>query len=164
MHLKIGRALLAGRQGDFEAAAAKEFAQELENDPSNANAAYELGEILRRRGELAKARELFQLAVKHFPDFYEAHTGLGRVLLALDQAATALAHLQRAVSLNPDNPSAYFHLARAHQLAGNAAEQQKALATFRRMQSDALKQQEINMKVFSRQEATGQEPDTPSAP
>ena len=164
IHLRVGRALLAARQGDSETAAAKEFEQELQLDPTNANAAYELGDILRRRGQSKKARELFELALKYYPDFDEAHIGLGRVLLALNQPAPALEHLQRAAALAPGNAVAYFHLARAYQAMGNAAEQQKAVAEFRRIGNDALKRQETGMQPFSPHEATKQDLDPAAAP
>jgi predicted Zn-dependent protease len=151
--------LLAGRQGDFESAAEKEFVQELELDPTSANAAYELGELHRRRGQLTAARQMFGRALEHYPDFDEAHIGLGRVLLALEQPGPALKHLQQAVKLSPDNPVPYFHLARAHQSAGNAAEQQNAMAAFRRILSDSLKRQQSGMKILSPQEVTRQEMD-----
>lgn len=160
MHLRIGRVLLAARKDDFETAAAHEFEAELQVDPTNANAAYELGDHFRRQGQLEKARELFVLALKYYPDFDEAHIGLGRVLLALNQSAPALEHLQRAVTLAPNNPVAYFQLARAWQAAGNSTEQQKALAAFRRIRSDALQRQEIGDKVFSPAGTTRQELET----
>jgi tetratricopeptide (TPR) repeat protein len=164
VHLRIGRVLLAARKGEFETAAAKEFEAELQLDPTNANAAYELGEILRRQGQLEKSRELFEFALKYYPDFDEAHIGLGRVLLTLKQPAPALEHLKRAAALAPENAVAYFHLVRAYQAAGNAAEQQKALAQFRRIQTDAFKRQETGIQPFSPREVTRQELDPAAAP
>ena len=62
IHYRIGRTLLArSRQSNSPedvAAAAKEFAQELEVDPGNANAAYELGEIHRNAGEFDRSTEI----------------------------------------------------------------------------------------------------------
>ena len=71
IHLRIGRTLLAraaatGEEGPaaaFRAEAVKEFEQELALDPTNATAAYELGEIHRRAGELDEAQRLFEAAV-----------------------------------------------------------------------------------------------------
>jgi tetratricopeptide (TPR) repeat protein len=164
IHLRIGRALLASEQGDFEAGAASEFEQELQLDPTNANAAYELGDLSRRQGHFEKARDMFEKALKYYPDFDEAHIGLGRVLLALNLPAPALEHLQRALALSPNNAVALFHLARAYQAVGNSAEQQKALASFRRLQSDALKQQEIGTEILSPREATKQGLDPAAGP
>src|SRR5207245_941329 len=99
----LGRVIRSARQGDFEADAAKEFAQELQVDPTNANAAYELGEIRRRARQFDMAEELFELALKYDPDFQEAHVGLARVLLALDKPEAALVHLKSAIALRPED-------------------------------------------------------------
>jgi tetratricopeptide (TPR) repeat protein len=50
-----------------------EFQKELQLDSSNANAAYELGEIHRTSGQLNEAKSAFELALKSHPDFEEAH-------------------------------------------------------------------------------------------
>jgi len=42
-----------------QAQAAREFEQELQLDPGNANAIYELAEIHRQHNEIDQARELF---------------------------------------------------------------------------------------------------------
>jgi len=49
------------------AEALREFEQELQLDSSNANAAYEIAEIHRRTGQLDKAREFFEMALKQYP-------------------------------------------------------------------------------------------------
>ena len=86
IHYRIGRTLLArSRQSNTPedaAAAAKEFEQELQVDPSNANAAYELGEMHRKAGEFDEAQNFFEQALQHYPDFEEAHLGLAAVLMS----------------------------------------------------------------------------------
>lgn len=66
IHYPLGRALLArSRQNnmpDDVAAASKEFEQELQLEPGNANAAYELGEIHRNVGEMEQAQKVFEQA------------------------------------------------------------------------------------------------------
>ncbi len=98
-----------------------EFEQELRLDPTNADAAYELGEIRRKAGDLDKARELFELAVKSYPDFEQGLVGLGRVLVSQGKADLALPPLAKAVSLNPENDVAYFQLWQAHRALGHRA-------------------------------------------
>lgn len=143
IHFRLGRVLLS-RSGtqDSGAEAMKEFEQELQIDPTHANAAYELGEIRRKIGEFDKAREFFALALKHYPDFEEAHIGLGRVLITLEKANLALPHLQKAISLNAQNEVSYYQLAQAHKALGQVAEQQKALAQYRRLQDQKSPQQD----------------------
>src|SRR5262249_25908300 len=106
LHFRIARSLLAPAEQAPEAEAAgaraeaaRELQQELALDATNANAAYELGEIHRKAGQLEQAQELFESAVKLDPDFGEARIALGRVLIGRGQAAAALPHLQKAASL-----------------------------------------------------------------
>src|SRR5262245_46739928 len=161
VHYRIGRALLArGQQAGEDnaslAEALKEFELELQLDPTNANAAYEAGEIHRKSARFDRARELFSQAVKYYPDFTEAHLGLGRTLVSLGRAEEALAPLRKAISLDAANEFSWFQLAQAQRLLGNQGEQQKALAEYQRLRE--LKTQAEN-KTLLRQEVTKQAPD-----
>jgi len=170
IHFRLGRVLLSrSRQSATDAEvqgsraeAAKEFEQELRLDPANANAAYELGEMLRQSGQLAKARELFEEAVKHYPEFGEAQVGLGRVLIALEKPDLAVAHLRKAASLDPASEIPQYQLSLAYRALGNTAEQQKALAEFQRLKSEKASRQEPVTFVFL--EATKQELDSKAEP
>jgi tetratricopeptide (TPR) repeat protein len=166
IHFRLGRVLLArSRQADSQTEditdARKEFEQELQIDPTNANAAYELGEIHRKAQRLNEARGAFEIALKQDPEFEEAQLGLGRVLIALELPDLALPHLQKAISLNPENEVSYYHLSQVHRERGNAAEQQKALAEFRRLRSRKASREEA---VFGAREVTKQELDSGVAP
>ena len=55
-----------------------------ESTRATPDAAYELGELRRKAGDLDAARELFASAVEHYPEFEEGLVGLGRVLVAQD--------------------------------------------------------------------------------
>ena len=142
VHFRLGRVLLSRSQratsdsGD-EAEALKEFQQELELDPTHANAAYEIGEIHRKAGRLDNAREYFETALKHYPEFEEALVGLGRTLIALGKPELAVAHLQKAIALNAASEVAYYQLAQAYRALGDTAAQEKALAVFEQLQSAA---------------------------
>jgi tetratricopeptide (TPR) repeat protein len=145
IHFRIGRALLARSvqaKGDAEAEAAalSEFEQELQIDPSNANAAYEIGEMHRKSGHLDRAIDSFRKAVASYPEFEEALVGLGRTLVATGQSGSALSHLQKATSLNPRDEVAFYQLAQAHRTLGQEAEQQKALAAFERLRNEKAQQ------------------------
>jgi tetratricopeptide (TPR) repeat protein len=164
IHFRLGRVLLARAEGasttnELEAEAVKEFARELENDPSNANSAYEIAEIRRKGGDLREARTLFETALKYYPDFVEALIGLGRTLIDLEQPKMAVSQLTRAIALNPKNEVAYYQLARAHRAVGDMAAQQKALATFEELRNAAAKTKEV--KTLARPEVTRQTLDGP---
>ena len=149
IHYRIGRALLARAKQSTddtvsEAEALKEFEQELQLDPTNANAAYEAGEIHRKSARFDRAAELFSQAVKYYPDFEEALVALGRTLVSLGKAEQALAPLRKAIALNAANEVAWFQLSQAQRALGNAAEQQKALAEFQRLRELNARQAENN--------------------
>lgn len=162
VHYRIGRALLARAKeskGDSvsEPEALREFEQELQIDPTNANAAYEAGEIHRKSARYDRAGELFSQAVKYYPDFEEALVALGRTLVSLGKADQALAPLTKAIALDAANEVAWFQLAQAQRALGNSAEQRKAVDEFQRLR-DLKRQAEIN--ILTRQEVTRQSLDT----
>jgi tetratricopeptide (TPR) repeat protein len=160
IHYRLGRVYLARArppmsEADAETKAAREFEEELRVDPTNADAAYELGEIRRKAGDLDKARELFQQAVEHYPEFEEGLVGLGRVLVAQGKADLAVPPLTKAVSLNPQDDVAYFQLYQAHRALGHREEQEKAQAEFQRVRARKREQERLNllrMHVVTQQE------------
>jgi tetratricopeptide (TPR) repeat protein len=145
IHYRIGRTLLARWQlthlPEDRAEAAQEFEQELQNDPGNANALYELGEIHRQMNERDQAQQFFESALKYYPDFEEAQLGLATTLIAQEKPNLALPHLQRAVVLDPQDEVAWYRLAQVDRALGNTEEQKKALAEFQRVHSQIALQQ-----------------------
>jgi tetratricopeptide (TPR) repeat protein len=138
IHFRIGRVMLArgrhtGSRDEAMAEALKEFGQELQIDPTNANAAYELAEIHRSLGQFSEAGAFFEKALQYYPDFEDALIGLGRTLLSLQKPEQALPRLNKAVALNPESDVGFYALAQAYRTLGNTAEQKKALAEFRRL-------------------------------
>ena len=108
-------------------------------DPTNANAAYELGEMNRKAGELEPARKFFAQAVTSYPAFEQALVGLARTLIALGRPAEALPYLQTALKGNRENEVALYQVAQAYRALGNTAEQEKALAEFNRVRALAAR-------------------------
>ena len=145
IHYRIGRTLLARYQlnhmPEDRAEAVQEFEQELQLDPGNANAIYELAEIHRQQNELDQAQRGFESALQYYPDFEEAQVGLATTLMAQQKPDLALPHLQRAVVLNADDEVAWYRLAQADRALGNKDEQTKALAQFQRLRSQIALQQ-----------------------
>jgi tetratricopeptide (TPR) repeat protein len=161
IHYRIGRSLLlqarkttAPDQAVPEAL--QEFEQELRLDPSNANAAYELGEAYRKSGEFQKAQQYFESALKYYPDFEEAQLGLGRLLFALGKPDLALPHLQKAASLNAENEVTQYQLSQVLGALGRDEERRKALAEFRRLQGRKAEQ---GRDLLSPRDVTRQELD-----
>ena len=165
IHYRLGRTLLArSREAGSEEdrrEAMKEFQKELQLDSSNANAAYELGDIYRASGQLNDARDAFELALKSHPDFEEAHLGLAAVLLSQSQPRLALPHIQKAIALNHDDPVSWYRLARAEVALGNRAEAQKADAEFLRLRQES-QEHSPSPTIFNPDEVTKQEIDSKS--
>jgi tetratricopeptide (TPR) repeat protein len=166
IHYRLGRTLLAR---SFQASspqdvtdAAAEFARELQVSPSNANAAYELGEIRRKDGKFEEAQQLFELALQGHLDFEEAHLGLASSLLSLQKPEAALDHLQKAMALNPANEITWYRLSQVQKDLGNVAEQQKTMAEYRRLHDQSKQQSDLD-PIFSPREATKQEVDAKAA-
>ena len=165
IHYRIGRTL-EGRfsqshSPDDLPAAEKEFEQELQIDPANANSAYELGEMRRKAGQFDEAQRYFEQALQHYPDFPEAQLGLAALLQAKKWNDQALIHAQRAVAIDPENEVGWYRLAQIQKALGNNAQREKALAEYRRLH-DRSNQQRGLEPVFSSREVTKQEVDPPA--
>ena len=137
IHYRVGRIYLARFMTNQDAkdreAAIQEFNAELQVNPRNGNAAYELANIAAQSGDHDKAREGFEAVLRQFPSFEEALVGLGGVLLDGQTPQDAVAPLQRATKIQPEDEVAWYRLAQAERAAGNREAQQNALANFRRL-------------------------------
>jgi tetratricopeptide (TPR) repeat protein len=166
VHYRLGRTWLARARDagstDDRRQAMKEFEKELELDSSNANAAYELGDMYRSSGQLNEAKDAFELALKSHPDFEEAHLGLASVLMSLRQPGLALPHVQKAIALNHDDAVSWYRLARAEKALGNTAEAEKADAEFQRLRGNSS-EHIAAPAIFTPDQVTKQEVDPNSS-
>jgi predicted Zn-dependent protease len=119
IHYRIGRLLLSGpNRGTTTEEARREFEEELKVDPSSAASEYVLGELARQDQQTSTAVEHFERATKLDGGFTDAFIGLGRTMIEGGRLAEAVAPLQAATKLQPDNPAAHFYLATAYQRSG----------------------------------------------
>jgi tetratricopeptide (TPR) repeat protein len=126
----------------------KEFGRELQLDSGNASSAYEIGEIHRSAGEFSEAEKYFELALKDYPAFEEAHLGLASTLISLQKAELALPHVQQAIALNAENEVSWYRLSQVYRLLGNTEEQKKAYAQFQHLRSQKTSEGE-ERTIFS---------------
>jgi tetratricopeptide (TPR) repeat protein len=150
IHYRLGRVYLGRARPPMSEAGAfahagQEFEAELRLDPTNADAAYELGELRRKAGDLDGARPLFAQAVEHYPDFEQGLVGLGRVLIAQGHPDLALPRLEKAAALDPDDDVAFFHLWQAHRALGHVEEEKKALAEFQRLRAKKREEERVGL-------------------
>jgi len=119
IHYRIGGLLLnLPPAPDTSDQARKEFEEELKIYPRNAGAEYYLGELARQADKLPEAIEHFAHATQYTPGFAEAYLGLGRSLFDSGRASDAVAPLETAAKLAPDNPNVHFALAASYQRLG----------------------------------------------
>jgi len=137
IHYRIARTYLAqwalSQAAEDLATAEKEFAEELEGNPGNANAAFELAGLRRKQSDNSAAQRLYESALQYNPDFEEAEVGLGGVLLNEQKPTLAVGHLQRATALRADDEVAWYRPARAERKIGDVQAQKQALATFQKL-------------------------------
>lgn len=163
LHYRLGQVLLtrARDKGSAEdsAEAMKQFGIELQLDPGNANAAYEIAESYREAGQLDDSQRYFEMALKNYPDFEEAHVGIAAALMGVNKADLAVAHLEKATTLNPSDEVAWYRLARAYGAVSNDIGRKKALGEFQHLHTLKLNGQEASRRLFAPSEVTKQELD-----
>lgn len=155
IHYHVGLLLLAGPKTDAnKEAARREFEEEIKVDPSNAGAEYILGELARQNEQFQVAIEHFERATKLDGQFADAFIGLGRSMLEGGHSADAIAPLQMAAKLRPDNPAAHFYLGTAYRRMGHKEEAQREF-TLHAQASDKVRlmKQEIDTGVAAPQQA-----------
>ncbi|HEU5457258.1 MAG TPA: tetratricopeptide repeat protein [Terracidiphilus sp.] len=129
LHYDLGQIDLAeaGDAGPTDAAQ-QEFEKELEVDPTNASAAFILGELARRKEDWSRAVEYFTRATHLDVGFSEAYLALGMSLAGEGKFAEAQPPLEHYVKLEPDDPAGHYQLAVAYARTGNQAAAQREMA------------------------------------
>jgi Tfp pilus assembly protein PilF len=149
IHALLGRLILSkAKTSTTMEDARREFVEELKINPQNATAEFVLGEIARQGEQLPAAIEHFSRAAKLDAGFADAFLGLGRALLDSDRTGDAVAPLETAVKLQPDNPTAHFVLATAYQRSGRKDDAAREFAAHKRTSEQASRTtQEIKRGV-----------------
>lgn len=103
--------------------------QALAVDPTRLEARFQLAEVYLEEevDSVDKALEIYEDIVAQQPDNADALTGMGQVLLARGDAASARTYFEEAVNIDPENASAYLGLAEAYQELG---ELDQAISSF----------------------------------
>ena len=78
-----------------------------QNVPEAAKQALALGVKLAAEGKTEAAIENIRNAIKIFPDYFDAHLQLGNIFLKTEQFNEAIAELDRAREVNPNDERAY---------------------------------------------------------
>ncbi len=135
LHYRLGRAiLLESHEPAALDQARQEFERELEINPNDAVAEYQVGQILMTQQKTEAARPRLERALELKPDFGEAALALGRFHLAGGNATAAIALLERAVKLSPQSEPAHYSLMLAYRNAGREADALREKAALDKLQ------------------------------
>jgi len=139
------------------AAAIEQYRQVLAIDANHPGIHYRIGRTLLAQGRKSGS------ALQYYPDFDDAQIGLATVYLAEDKAPEAVPALRKALALDPTNEVAWYRLSQAERSVGDSAEQNKAMAEFRRLHQARLAQ-ENSAKPAEQSEVTKQTIDEHATP
>ncbi|MEZ5363887.1 MAG: tetratricopeptide repeat protein [Bryobacterales bacterium] len=119
LHYRLGRALLMeSHEPAALEAARKEFEAELALNPNDPVAEYQVAQILQVQQKPDQAATRLERAIELDPNFAEALIALSRNKLDRNDAAGAIALLEKAVALAPKSESAHYSLMIAYRNAG----------------------------------------------
>jgi tetratricopeptide (TPR) repeat protein len=126
-----------------------------------------LGEALIRSGArpsqpaFTEARKALEQAAAKDSRDAGTQISLGKLCMMVEQATEAIAHLEKARALEPENPAAYTQLAKAYRKAGRLSDAEAALAILAKLnQAQAAK---INTAPGDRRAAYGEPAQQPAA-
>jgi tetratricopeptide (TPR) repeat protein len=130
LYYQYGHALWAGKKNDDALAA---YQQALRLNPYDYRANWEAGRIVLTQNP-AEAVRLVNEALKLDTDLPEAWKIRGQALVALHRPQEAISDLKKSISLDPQDSSTHFQLARAYRQAGLLNEASQEDSTFQKMQ------------------------------
>jgi len=129
LHFRLGRALvLQSHSPSALTAARREFEAELQLNPNDAVAEYEIGQILVAENKPHEAAPRFERALTLSPDFGEALLAVAKIHADARHYDEAIPLLERAIKLQPANESAHYNLMIAYRNAGRTADAQREKA------------------------------------
>jgi tetratricopeptide (TPR) repeat protein len=96
-----------------------------------------LGDIELKRGNREQTLPLLQKAVQSRTDMRIAYLDIGTILAEQKRYPEAIAALQRAVELDPNQPDAHYWLGRVYQGANNATAAKREFAKVRALHQKA---------------------------
>lgn len=124
------RFLTANGEDDKAIAA---FQREIENSPNHALARFQIAYIKLRNKQAAEGVELAEQAVKLHPRLALGRYLFGRLLFDVNQNERAIAELEAARGMTPNDARIHFVLARAYARANRKIDADKARETFTRL-------------------------------
>ena len=140
----------------------------LEFEPENLEVRNQLGMVLYRLGKLDEAEKEFYYVLEKMPENFDAIDALGLINMQRANFQLAIDLFKKAITINPDDMLAYFHLGQALERLGdstgaaeiyrtglsrertapynqtNAAQRQVLLDALKSIQDQVVKAEELN--------------------
>jgi tetratricopeptide (TPR) repeat protein len=102
-----------------DSVAEMEFRILLEFEPENMEVRNQLGMVLYRLGKLDEAEKEFYYVLEKMPENFDAIDALGLVHMQRANYQLAIDLFKKAITINPDDLLAYFHLGQAIERLGD---------------------------------------------
>ena len=148
----------AGKPQEAEVA----FNRELEIDPFNALARYNLGVLAIEKGDGAKAKEFIESALKQRPGLHHSEYNLGRAEMLIGNDVVAAEHFNRATSQDSDPEmlqQAWYQLGIVYRRLHRMGEAREAMANFQKLKD--AEAESLQGKLKAKQTPN---PDLPPSP
>jgi tetratricopeptide (TPR) repeat protein len=134
-HFVLG--LVFGDRVGYESMGLAEFEAAVAQNPSYADAHFNIGIIRWKNGEVDAAIESFRKAASGRPDQPQYHFRLGQALVREGDMEHAVAELKRAVQLDAANQSAWYQLSQAYRRLGDEGRASQAAAEVKSLRERA---------------------------
>lgn len=159
IHYRLGRVYLRRFEASHEqsaqdqALAVAQFREELNVDPTDGNAAYEVANLDAARSHPEQAIAEYKSLLQQFPDFEQALVGLGGLEIQTGRFADAIARLQAAVRLNPRDEVAWYRLAMARRGTRDASGARAAMDAYLKLRAQpaAISSSELTPQTIGAQ-------------
>ena len=136
LHYRLGRALLMrSHEPEALSEALEEFQTELQLNPRDAVAEFQVGQILQVLGRPSEALPHFERAVSLDGEFPEALVALAKERSRLEQYDEAISLLERALALHPESEPAHYSLMLAYRNAGRREDARRIQQALEELQS-----------------------------
>jgi Flp pilus assembly protein TadD len=130
VHFELAELLNTSRDPAIKKEAEAEFRAAVEDNPQDAKAICQLGEIATQKGDLKQAQDDFAKAVALQPADAEAKLWLAKTLIELNQPDKALPLLEASVQLEPTDATAHYRLATLYKKAGRTEDAKHELELY----------------------------------
>lgn len=134
VHYKLGRMILrSDSSAEAEANALAEFRKELDNNPADASALTEIGEIHLKANRFGDAAQAFSRALELQTGYVQSRIGLAKVLIAQKEWPKALQQLEASAKLAPEDESVAYNFMIVYRGLGQADDAKRAFQNFQRL-------------------------------